>query len=212
MKKDAIIFDLDGTLWDACEPVRIAWNRVLQRNGHPDITLETITGFMGKTIDEITSMFFTTIPHVEGLKIALACCDEECRYLAEHGARLFDGLEGVLQQLCETYSLSIVSNCQDGYAEAFLSHYGFEKYFDDYEYSGRTQKPKGDNIKMLMERNGITRAVYVGDTQGDCDAAAQAGIPFVFARYGFGSVNRHDAVVSSVTEIPQAVAALFDRI
>ena len=212
MKKNAILFDLDGTLWDASEPVVLSWNKVLGRLGLPLITKETITSFMGKTIDEITSMYFTTIPHEEGLKIALACCEEESRYLAEHGARLFDGLEEVLCRLRETYSLAIVSNCPIGYAEAFLSYYGFESYFDDYEYSGRTGKNKGENIKMLLERNGIERAVYVGDTQGDCDAAAQAGVPFVFAQYGFGTVNRWDAAVSSVPEIPQAVSLLFNKI
>lgn len=29
MKKNAVIFDLDGTMWNACEPVLISWNRVL---------------------------------------------------------------------------------------------------------------------------------------------------------------------------------------
>ena len=38
-----------------------------------------------------------------------------------------------------------------------------------------------------MERNRITSAAYVGDTQGDLEAARLAGIPFVWAAYGFGN-------------------------
>lgn len=39
-----------------------------------------------------------------------------------------------------------------------------------------------------MERNGLRDVVYVGDTQGDADACRDAGVPFVFAEYGFGDV------------------------
>lgn len=41
-------------------------------------------------------------------------------------------------------------------------------------------------MRLLMERNGIAEAAYVGDTQGDLEAARLAGIPFVWAAYGFG--------------------------
>ena len=30
---DALVFDLDGTLWDTCAPCAAAWNRVLARLG-----------------------------------------------------------------------------------------------------------------------------------------------------------------------------------
>ena len=42
-----------------------------------------------------------------------------------------------------------------------------EHHFKDIEMSGRTGMDKGKNIKLLMERNGIQNAVYVGDTEGD---------------------------------------------
>ena len=52
-----------------------------------------------------------------------------------------------------------------------------------------TQAPKGETIRILMERHGITSAAYIGDTQGDADAARDAGIPFVWASYGFGEAS-----------------------
>ena len=39
-----------------------------------------------------------------------------------------------------------------------------------------------------MKKNNLKAPVYVGDTQGDADACAEAGIPFIFAGYGFGDV------------------------
>ena len=41
---------------------------------------------------------------------------------------------------------------------------------------------------MLMKKNNLNSPVYVGDTQGDADACKMAGIPFIFAEYGFGDV------------------------
>ena len=38
-----------------------------------------------------------------------------------------------------------------------------------------------------MARHGIASACYIGDTQADSIAARVAGIPFVWASYGFGS-------------------------
>ena len=212
MKKNAVIFDLDGTMWNACEPVLISWNAVLKRHGLLAVKKETIESFMGKTLVQIVSLYFTDMTQEEGLNIANECVREEANYLAAHGASLYDGLGDTLRQLAQHYELCLVSNCEAGYAEAFLSYYKFEPLFTDYEYSGRTKKSKGENIRMVMERNGIEKAVYVGDTQSDCDAARQAGIPFIFASYGFGSVDSADAAAADIREVPAAVAAVFDKI
>ncbi|MFD1905893.1 hypothetical protein ACFTAO_27995 [Paenibacillus rhizoplanae] len=46
-----------------------------------------------------------------------------------------------------------------------------------------------------MDRNHLMSPVYVGDIEGDRKAARFAGIPFVYARYGFGEVSSHDYVI-----------------
>ena len=44
----AIIFDLDGTLWDATEQMLPAWNRVLKRyTSRQPMTLEEVRSYMG---------------------------------------------------------------------------------------------------------------------------------------------------------------------
>ena len=52
-----------------------------------------------------------------------------------------------------------------------------------------------------MERNGITEAVYVGDTQGDADACRMAGIPMIFPAYGFGEVEGEYVTLQSFGEL-----------
>lgn len=87
MKKNAVIFDLDGTMWNACEPVLISWNVVLRRHGLPAVKKETIESFMGKTLGQIVSLYFTDMTQEEGLNIANECVHEEANYLPRTARR-----------------------------------------------------------------------------------------------------------------------------
>jgi phosphoglycolate phosphatase len=97
--------------------------------------------------------------------------------------------------------LFIVSNCQCGYIETFLGYHKLGKYFKDYECAGNTGLSKGGNIKKIIERYDLKASVYVGDTQGDCDAAAAAEIPFIFAGYGFGKVSAYKYKLNKLSDI-----------
>lgn len=206
-----IIFDLDGTLWDASKQVVPAWNRVLdlypQLEKH--ITETDMRGFMGKTLDTIARLMFPNMDENERIKILKECCQGEQVYLREHGGTLYPNLEKTLMLLQDKYKLFIVSNCQDGYVQAFLEYYGFGKYFTDFEMSGRTGQIKGENIKLIMARNHLTKAVYVGDTLGDMEAADYAGVPFIYAKYGFGNLNREENAIDYIEQITDCVNNIF---
>ena len=210
MKKKAIIFDLDGTLWDSAQAVVDSWNEKITYFSDIDyyITMEQMYGYMGKTMEEIGLSFFNTVSRERALELLKICMDYENLYIEEHGGILFEGLEETLAALKEEYFLAIVSNCQEGYIEAFLKYHKLEKYFDDTENYGRTKRCKGDNIKLLVERNNVD-AVYVGDTMGDYDATMQAGLPFIHAAYGFGTVPEGTAKIDDIREVPKKVKEIL---
>ena len=81
-----------------------------------------------------------------------------------------------------------MSNCQRGYIEVTIKSGGIEPFIKDHLCFGETRVSKGQTLRILMERNGLKDPVYVGDTQGDADACREAGIPFIYAEYGFGDV------------------------
>ena len=199
----AIIFDLDGTLWDAAGCSVDIWNRVFDKHEEVSIrmTKEMSAGLMGKTMPEIGEALFPDMTEDMRMKIVDDFGDEEVKYLTEHGAVLFEGVEETLVKLETDHDLYIVSNCQDGYVPAFLHAHKMEKCFKDIEMSGRTGMDKGSNIRLLMERNGIKSAVYIGDTEGDEKAARAAGIPFIWASYGFGKAAAPDMVITSITDL-----------
>ena len=62
---------------------------------------------------------------------------------------LFPKLKETLEQLKKKYRLFIVSNCQDGYIEAFLKAHNFTDIFEDTECWGRTRLSKGESNKIL---------------------------------------------------------------
>lgn len=207
-----IIFDLDGTLWDSSKQVVMSWNEVLLKRSETDrqITTDDMHNYMGRTMKKIAELMLPELPVEVRENILRECENYENEYLSRHGGVLFPDLEQVLGELSQKYKLFIVSNCQIGYIETFLKYYDFEKYFTDTENYGNTGMEKGDNIRLVAERNKLDKVVYIGDTQGDCDASDYAGVPFIHAAYGFGKINREVPKVNNLQEIAEVVKTFLD--
>jgi len=206
-KLDSVIFDLDGTLWDSTREVFISWNQVLDKYDEvtKKLTKNDIENFMGTPTAKIFEDFLHYLDHDKIDEIGNECSKNEIKYIKEHGGILYPGLENVLKKLSTRFKLSIVSNCQEGYIEAFLNYYGFEKYFMDFESIGRTGLSKAENIKLVINRNNLKKSIYVGDVDGDSNAARLAGISFIYARYGFGKVEKYDYVVDNIVELLKVI-------
>ena len=210
--KKGIIFDMDGTLWDSAENVAKSWNLAIQKSGVLDKTLTTadIQGVMGKTMDAIADILFSELAKETRMRLLEECCAMENDYLREHGGMLYNGVKETLSALrARDYHLSIVSNCQAGYIEAFLDYYKFHDLFDDIECFGNNNKQKNENISLIVERNQLERAVYVGDIQGDYDATMKAGLPFIHAAYGFGKVEAEVVRIKALRELPDVIGQVI---
>lgn len=210
MINKGIIFDLDGTLWDSSKEVTESWNIALKRcNIDLRITVKDMHNLMGKTLEDISNIIFSNLPKERALEIMNECVKEEDSYISKHGGILYPQLKETLKQLSLKYKLFIVSNCQEGYIEAFLEYHNLGKYFLDFENAGRTKRPKGENIKSIIDRNNLDKAVYIGDTQGDYDATKIAGIPFIHAKYGFGKINEETNFINEISELPIYISKLL---
>ncbi|MGE4272504.1 MAG: HAD family hydrolase [Desulfitobacterium sp.] len=209
---DSIIFDLDGTLWDATKLVCLSWNQALEEyarsQGHQseEISMDQIKSVMGLQIPEIGRKLFPNLSEEERCQIMERGGEIEFETIRTHGGMLYPHVEKTLEALAQRHKLFIVSNCQDGYIESFFFAHRLEKYFVDYENPGRTGLSKGENIKLIMERNHLQNPVYVGDTLGDAKAAQIAKIPFIFARYGFGSVENYVAAIDHFDQLPDVIS------
>lgn len=207
MKRDSIIFDLDGTLWDTTGSVIDSWNETISvyNEVQNKLTIDDMKNVMGLVIQDVALKFFPYLEEENRLKIIKHCCKNECKHLEENGATLYNKLEETLTELAKKYKLFIVSNCQCGYIESFFKSHKLNEYFMDYESAGRTGLTKGENIKLIIEKNNLINPIYIGDTEGDLKAARFAGIPFIYARYGFGEVKEYNYVIDSFDELLKLV-------
>lgn len=211
--KKAIIFDMDGTLWDSAENVAESWNVALREYGYEraPLTKEDMYRVMGKPMNEIAEILFDKVQGEESKALLDFICNAENEYLRKHGGVLYPKIRSTMEELKKNYRLFIVSNCQTGYIEAFLDYYRFHDLVEDMECYGTNGMPKAENIRLICNRNNISpqMAVYVGDIQGDYDASMAAGVKFIHASYGFGTISEEVVEIKTFSDLPEAAAKVF---
>lgn len=207
-KFDSIIFDLDGTLWDSTANVALAWQHALNQVDYlnEDMTVDRVRSITGMTYDAIFDKLFPTLDAGQRKEVQSLCAVSELEILHTKGGELYPQLEETLKYLGANYKLYIVSNCQRGYIEVFLDLNDMHPYFLAHQCFGTKGNPKADNIKDIVNDHDLKAPVYVGDTMGDYSSATKAGVPFIFASYGFGVVP--DGMVATVDSFSELMELL----
>ena len=191
---DGIILDVDGTLWNTTGIVAVAWNKAIDSSGFKcrKVNADMLQKEFGKTMDVIALDLWPELDEEKRSMLMSYCCTEEQIALKENQLDImYSGVKETVTELSSSVDFFIVSNCQSGYIELVLEKTGLLPYIRDFECFGNTGKGKSENIQLVVARNNLHAPVYVGDTQGDCDACRQAHIPFVWASYGFGTADMY---------------------
>jgi phosphoglycolate phosphatase len=191
-KFDSIIFDLDGTLWDSTDTVTEAWQAALAKAPYMSdeiMTRDRVRSITGMTYDKIFETLFPFLSHEQREEVKYLCSVSELEILHKKGGTLYANLADTLTYLGKKYKLYIVSNCQSGYIELFLDLHNMHPHFLAHQCFGTKGNPKADNIRDIVIDHNLKNPVYIGDTTGDYESATKAGVPFIFASYGFGKVE-----------------------
>ena len=205
------ILDIDGTLWDSTAVVADGWNRAIKEAAPLEIkdlviTSDSLKKEFGKPMDVIADDLFGPIDAKSKAKLLELCCKYEHEAIIANTKDItFPGVRETLRALNGKAGLYIVSNCQDGYIEIVMQKNGITDIISDYECFGRTGLQKDENIRLVVERNKLDNVLYVGDTAGDFEASRKAGVPFVFASYGFGSVTGADYEIKQFADLLKLV-------
>ena len=204
MKFESLIFDIDGTLWDSRALVAEGYNIQLKKEGldHLCVTAEDLKPLFGKVMTEIADALLSSIPEADRYALMERCMATENRYLEENECRIgYPGVKETIAKLREKYRLFIVSNSQRGYPELCMEKLGLTPYIQGHLCFGDTGTSKGKTIRTLMEKHNITSCAYIGDTQGDYEATVEAGVPFIWCTYGFGTPAGYAHKVDSFEEL-----------
>ena len=201
--KTGLIFDIDGTLWDATDSIAVSYNKTAERvcGLHTEISGADLRALFGREMHEIGEHLFPQLSVQAAHDLIDRCTVDENIFLREIKPEAYPGVCDTLESLSKHFPLYIVSNCAAGYPEAFMASTGSEKYFSGHLCPDDTGCGKAENIRILMEREHLDNAVYIGDLNLDMQAAQKAGADFIHAAYGFGKIEEPVRKIDAISEL-----------
>lgn len=209
MKKNTIIWDLDGTLMDTIEDLKNAVNYALRTNGMEERTLNEVRQFVGNGVRRLIEL---AVP--ESMERGKRNPDlfekvftDFKTYYVEHcqdNTGLYEGIAETLKVLKEMgVRMAVVSNkLQQGVTELVNSEVHTVGKNDalrlcDYmdvsigERPEVARKPAPDMVIKALEELGVEKneAVYIGDSEVDVLTARNSGLPCISVLWGFRNMD-----------------------
>lgn len=195
---ESLIFDMDGTMWDAVDSYARIWDITFAECGvtRRPVSRQELLDQMGRHLEDILADLAPAgadLSHIIGVLDA-----NEKRLMPTLGGKLYPGVFDTVQALHKRgVKLFMVSNCGSEGLNNFMAFAGITECITDSRTHGGNGLSKDENIRQLVERYGLRNVYYVGDTAGDCAASHAAGIPMIGCTYGFGDVSSADITIDT---------------
>ena len=191
---NAVLFDLDGTLFDTAPDLAFALNITLKNNGFAPLPLETIRSTISVgTIGMLKQGLPFNENHNDFQRIRLEFLKIYQDHLADQTI-LFDGMLSVLDTI-ESHQLKwgVVTNKPTHFSQALMQHFKLDTHAACLVGADRVTQPKPapDGLLLACELMKIfpNQCVYVGDAKADVEAARAASMPIITALYGYITKN-----------------------
>ena len=208
--KKGLFFDLDGTLWNALNPLTKSWNKAMIENKLPYVfNIKKMKSYMGLTPEETVPLAFPDVDIKTGLKYFKLALNSEINYLRKYPGKLYKDEESVLKKLSKKYDLFIISNADKGYVENYLCSTKMGKYFKGHFNQGDTGFPKWKNILLMKKNKKIDEVIYIGDTNKDKIESEKAKVKFIHAAYGFGKIENYPYKIENLKQLDAMVKKVF---
>lgn len=196
MAADALIFDLDGTIWDSA-----GWFALGLCDGDP------------ARAALVQAELVNAGNIVEASKAAGLSKDRLLQKAKHHSGPppLFAGMRDVLNLVSARGTpLAIATNLPGSLATPMLAAAGLTAYFETVVHAGRCRigKPSPGSINMALRdlvRAPSENVFYIGDRASDAEAARRAGITPVWIAHGY---ERPPADGSALSVTCSGLAAL----
>ena len=216
-----VVFDLDGTLVDTAPDLVETLNVVFAREGLPSVPFERARNLIG---GGARSMIERGL-QAEGRSCTPAEIDRLFRqftqYYSAHIAdrsRPFPALETALDTLAaDGARFAVCTNKLEALSVKLLDALGLSRHFVAVcgQDTFGVQKPDPQILLKTIRQAGgdPERAIMVGDSANDINAARAAGIPIVAVDFGYTEIPvtqlKPDRIISGFDELPVVVRGLL---
>ena len=200
-KKQLIIFDMDGTLIDSGDVISNTINYVRTNIGLDIMPKdELLTNINNPDINSAKFFYGTS-----------AFTDEQTKLFGEYynnncisDIALYEGIQDLLEEISEHFTLSIATNASVEFAKKMIKHLNIEHYFDFIIGSNEVTIPKPHPEMLLNTLESldmeIKHSILVGDSNKDKNAAIACEMDYILVNWGF---TKHDcdSVISNTIEL-----------
>ena len=184
MQKVGILFDLDGTLLDTLQDLTESVNCILGHYGLPRRSEQEVRRFVGNGAGMLIKRALPGWENQPTWQEALEFFEDHYRKNCQGKTKPYDGICEALDVIGRKYPVAIVSNKPDSAVKAQCQQY-FPGSYAQGEAPGCLRKPAPDMVYRAMEAIGVSRCIYVGDSEVDVQTAQNAGVPCLSVLWGF---------------------------
>jgi phosphoglycolate phosphatase len=210
-----LVLDLDGTLVDTVPDLAAALNRLMTSRGRSPFTLPETASMVGDGVAKLVERAFAArggFPDADALP-------EFSRDYGAHVAvqsRLYSGVAETLRELVgEGWRLAVCTNKPEAAARALLETLGLAPLLAGIGGgdSFPVRKPDPAHLLATLQAAGGLpgRAVMAGDHANDVIAARGAGMPCIFAAWGYGPPVMAEGAIA-VARDPREMGLLARRL
>jgi N-acetyl-D-muramate 6-phosphate phosphatase len=191
MTNTAVLFDLDGTLFDSMPDFLHIFNHMLQARGRPAV--EDVDGFriiISKGNEAMVKNAMQITPNDPEFKTIVAEFTQHYAEIRGQHAKLFAGFEQVLDHFdAQQIPWGIVTNRMESNIAPFLKKFALHErpYCLVGADTAGEKKPHPAPLLYAAKQIGIApeQCFYVGDFSTDIEAAKAAGMKSVAVAWGY---------------------------
>ena len=188
-KIDTVIFDLDGTLINSLEDLRVSVNYALFGFKYPKQTLDMVRRNVGNGIEKLIERSLPDGKDNVNYEVCLEIFKEHYKTHMSVNTKPYPHIIETLAALkSRGYKLAVVSNKFDAAVKPLCQKY-FKNLIDVAigQSKDTKKKPAPDTVYIALDELGSTSetSIYVGDSEVDIQTAKNSGMDCISVSWGF---------------------------